>query len=224
MTIFIGVIYAYKGLLLVSGGCHLFTSWTQQAAWLGRGVWSRGMPHVSWSARGMPHVSWPARGMPHVSISANILPSLIPDIFTILYLSAGPNKLATWWKYLKEHIDSCLTMAVMVVFTVCAGATGDWFVECLPRPRPSWPALPPDWHQSCKILLVDTIHWIHQLLQSTSYNLLESPQFYISTSAAGCSGNWKYFQCLRGISRPLVPLELCLGSTYLVNIFNKIKF
>ena len=37
MTIFIGVIYAYKGLLLVSGGCHLFTSWTQQAAWAGPG-------------------------------------------------------------------------------------------------------------------------------------------------------------------------------------------
>ena len=35
MTIFIGVIYAYKGLLLVSGG------WSQQAVWAGRGAWSR---------------------------------------------------------------------------------------------------------------------------------------------------------------------------------------
>ena len=98
MTIFIGVIYAYKGLLLVSGGCHLFTSWTQQAAWAGRGVWSRGMPHVS----------RPARGMSHVSISANILPSLIPDIFTILYhyiiryIFCWPQQIGNLMKVLKR--------------------------------------------------------------------------------------------------------------------------
>ena len=50
MTIFIGVIYAYKGLLLVSGG------WSQQAVWAGRGAWSRVLAST-WHAARVRHVN-----------------------------------------------------------------------------------------------------------------------------------------------------------------------